>query len=97
MKQVFRLALGDVGPAKRGQGTLCGSEAEPVRDTVSRRFEAELRCQPPWVGWATGDRLRQLNGTLAVWSRPHQQQFEVQTRAEPRTGVARGMSAGNRS
>jgi hypothetical protein len=32
MKQVFRLALGDVGPAKRGQATLCGSEAEPVRD-----------------------------------------------------------------
>lgn len=33
------------GPAKRGQETLRGSEAEPVRDTASARFEAELRCR----------------------------------------------------
>lgn len=33
------------GHAKRGQETPCGSEAEPVRDTISKRFDAELYRQ----------------------------------------------------
>src|SRR6266850_4538906 len=33
------------GPAKRGQETLSGSEADPAAAQFSWRFEAQLRCQ----------------------------------------------------
>ena len=37
------------GPAKRGEKTLSGSEADPAAAQFSWRFEAELRC------WTAGD------------------------------------------
>src|SRR6267142_6556801 len=51
MKQVFRVALGDVEAREAGQKDTVGSEAGLIRGTVSRRFEAELRCQPVAEVW----------------------------------------------
>src|SRR5882672_7879575 len=42
------------GPAKRGQETLSGSEADPAAAQFSWRFEAQLRC---WTGSTEGDAI----------------------------------------
>src|SRR6266850_1452830 len=42
------------GPAKRGQETLSGSEADPAAAQFSRRFEAQLRC---WTVSTEGDAI----------------------------------------
>ena len=38
-------------PAERGKANAAGSEAEPRPVTVSRRFEAQLHCQPVVKVW----------------------------------------------
>ena len=51
MKQFSRRPLEMSRPAERGKANAAGSEAEPRPVTASRRFEAQLHCQPVVQVW----------------------------------------------
>src|SRR6266850_3429632 len=54
MKQVFRLALGDVGPRKAGPRDAVRQRSGPAAAQFSWRFEAQLRC---WTVSTQGDAI----------------------------------------